>query len=77
MNLILFAIIALQLGYLVYSDIFNRKERESLERKIMSEDLDEYLSSMEEDQESVKEEPDPYISMDEAGIERVLKAKEK
>jgi len=74
----LLGIIFLQFAYIVYSDIQNRKERESLEIKLMSKSLDEYKSAMEDTpEESRSEEPDPYISMDEAGIEQVLKAKEK
>jgi hypothetical protein len=44
----------------------------------MSKSVDEYKSAIEDTpEESKKEDPDPYISMEEAGIERVLKAKEK
>jgi hypothetical protein len=74
----LLGIIFLQFAYIVYSDFQNRKERESLELKVMSKSLDDYKSALEDTpEESKKEEPDPYISMEEAGIEQVLKAKEK
>jgi len=74
----LLGIIFLQFVYMVYSDIQNRRERESLELKVMSKSVDEYKSAIEDTpEESKKEDPDPYISMEEAGIERVLKAKEK
>jgi len=74
----LLGIIFLQFAYIVYSDIQNRKERESLELKFMSKNLEDYKFAVEDTpEESKKEDPDPYISMDEAGIEQVLKAKEK
>jgi hypothetical protein len=77
MDLILFAIVILQFLYMIYSDIQNRKERESLELKLMSKNTEEYKYLLEDTpEESKKEDPDPYISMDEAGIEKVLKAKE-
>jgi len=72
MDIFLFATIVLQLGYLVYSDIQNRKERKFLQMNINEfEDFDEPF------EDSPKEEEDPYVSMEEAGIERVIKAKEK
>jgi hypothetical protein len=72
MNLILFAVIVLQLGYIVYSDIQNRRER-----KFLQMNLNEFEDFDETPEDSKKDEPDPYMTMEEAGIERVLKAKEK
>jgi len=66
MDIFLFATIVLQLGYLVYSDIQNRKERKFLQMNLNEfEDFDEPF------------EDSPNVSMEEAGIERVIKAKEK
>lgn len=44
----------------------------------MSKSLADYKSVLEDTPEdSPKDEEDPYVSIEEAGIERVLKAKEK
>jgi hypothetical protein len=72
MELILFAVIFLQLVYIVYSDIQNRRER-----KFLQMNLNEFEDFDETPEDSKKDEPDPYMTMEEAGIERVLKAKEK
>ena len=73
---ILLVVIAFQFIYMIYSDIQNRKERELLQLKLMSKDLDDYKSAVENtDVDSVKEE-DPYVSMDEVGVEQLLKTKE-
>lgn len=77
MNNLLFVVVVLQFIYIVYSDISNRKERESLELKVMSKDLGDYKSATEDTpKDSPKDEEDPYISLEEAGVERVVKAKE-
>ena len=71
-------VIGFQFAYIIYLDIQNRKEREMLEMKLMSRDLGDYKSLMEEVvEESQKEEESPYIPMEEASIEQVLKSKEK
>lgn len=75
---ILLAVILLQFIYIIYSDIQNRKEREALEVKIMCKDLDDYKSATEDTpKDSPKDEEDPYIPIEEAGIERIIKAKDK
>lgn len=78
MEIFLIVVICLQFAYLVYSDFQNRAERERLQLKLMSKDLTEYKSATEDaPKDSPKEEDDPYVTMEEAGIERLLKAKEK
>ena len=78
MELLFFAVIVLQLALLVYMDFQNRSERERLQMKLMSKDLAEYKSLTEETPEdSESEEPDPYLTIEEAGIEKIVKAKEK
>ena len=43
----------------------------------MSENLDDYMSSLEEAQEeALREEEDPFISIEEAGVDRVVGAKD-
>jgi len=72
MDIFLFATIVLLLGYIVYSDIQNRKER-----KFLQMNLNDFEDFEEPVEDSKKDEPDPYMSIEEAGIERVLKAKDK
>ena len=77
MEYILFGVILLQFGYIVYSDIQNRKEREVMTLKIMSKDIDEYKTALEDTPEdSPKKEEDEYIPVDDVGAERIIKAKE-
>ena len=70
-------IIGLQFFYIIYSDIQNRKERESWALKVMSRDVDEYKSVTEDTPEdSPKKEEDPYIPIEEVGADRIVGAKE-
>jgi hypothetical protein len=76
METYLLAVILLQFIYLIYSDFQNRKERETLSLKLMSKNLSEYVeSTKKEDNVAGESEEDPYLTMDEAGLEAVLKAK--
>lgn len=77
MEVILLVIIVIQFVYKVYSDIQNRSERELLQLKLMSKDLDDYVSSTEETEDGPVEEPDPYIDMSDANVEQILRAKER
>ena len=72
MNILLFAVIVLLFAYIVYSDIQNRAERKFLQMNI--EDFTDFNDTPED---SPKDEEDPYITMEEAGIEQIIKAKER
>jgi hypothetical protein len=74
---ILLVVIVLQFIFMVYSDFQNRKERELLQLKLMSKDIDDYKSALEDTPEDSKKEENPYLDMDEVGIEQLLKTKEK
>ena len=75
--IVLLVVILLQFAYLIYSDTQNRRERERLQLKLMSRDLEDYKSFTEESPEdSPVDEEDPYLSLEEAGVERVVNAKE-
>jgi hypothetical protein len=77
MELILFGIVVLQFAFLVYYDFQTRKERELLQLKLMSANLEEYKFATEETPEDqIIEEDDPYIPLDSAGIEQVIRSKE-
>ena len=76
-DIILSVIIVVQFLFIVYSDIQNRKERDSLELKIMSGSIHEYRQAVEEtDLSSAKLPEDPYLDIENAGIEQILKSKE-
>jgi hypothetical protein len=77
MDTSLLIVVALQFFYIVYSDIQNRKERESLQMKLMSKDLTDYKSNLEETPKDSPKEVDPYVAMEDIGIEQLLKTKEK
>ena len=77
MDIFLLIVILLQFGFIVYSDIQNRKERDLLQVKLMSKDLDDYKSYKEETPQATPEGDDPYIDIEEAGVEKIVKSKEK
>lgn len=70
MEILLFVIIVLLLGYIVYSDIQNRKERKFIQMNVK-----DFVDFEDIPEDSVEEE-DPYIPADEAGIEQIIKSKE-
>lgn len=72
MNILLFAVIVLLLAYIVYSDIQNRRER-----KFLQMNLNDFTDFNDTPEDSPKDEEDPYITMEEAGIEQIIKAKER
>jgi hypothetical protein len=78
MQTALLAVIVFQFIYIFYSDIQNRKERADFQIKWMAKDLQEYQSVTEKTEDVVSERiEDPYISIDDANVDQILKAKEK
>ena len=75
---LLFGVILLQVAYSTYIDYANRKERADLELKLMAKSLEDYKSATDSTpQETLKQESDPYLDLDDAGTEQILKAREK
>jgi hypothetical protein len=78
MEILLFAIVVLQVGLFIYSDIQNRDEREKLQLKLMSKTLGEYVTTVEDTPlDSPKDDFDPYIDPGEAGFEQIVSSREK
>lgn len=77
MEIFIVIAILLHLAFLVYFDIQNRRERERLYLKIMAKDINEYKNAVEPVQkvEETKEE-DQYLTIEEAGIDAIVNAKE-
>lgn len=76
MELLLLIIIVLQFSYMVYKDQLNAKEREKLQLKLLSKDVGEYVHAMEKPKEDeTPKEENPYLPIEEASIEQILKAK--
>ena len=73
---ILLVIIVLQLAYILFKDIMSYKEREKLQLKLISKNVTEYKNAVEDKPEDSVEEEDPYIPVEEATIEQILKANE-
>lgn len=71
MELILLVVILLQFGYLVYSDIQNRRER-----KFLQMNLNDFTDFDDIPEDSPKEEEDPFISIEEAGVDKIVEAKD-
>jgi predicted transport protein len=76
MNILAVIVITFQFIYIIYSDIQNRKERESLQLKLMSKDLNDYKNFKEDVVTSGNYEEDPYIDIDEAGLDKIVKSKD-
>lgn len=79
MEFILLIIILIQFGYIIYKDILFRDEREKLQLKLMSKDLTEYTSVVEEPKKpkAPVKKPDEYIDIEDVSVDRIIKAKEK
>ena len=69
-------IIVLLIAYSIIKDVLFYKEREKLQRKLMSKDLPEYLSSIEPEPENTKQEESPFIPVEDATVEQILKAED-
>ena len=69
-------IIVLLIAYAAAKDILFCIEREKLTRKLMSKDLPEYISSIEPEADDTPQEENPFIPIEDATIEQILKAKD-
>jgi hypothetical protein len=75
--LYLLAVVAIvEFLYIVYQDFLNRQEREKLQMKLMSRDVDEYKRVTEKPEETQPQEESPYQSVDEVDIDKLLSAKD-
>jgi len=74
MELIIIVILIIYAGY---KDILFYKERDRLQNKLMSKDLPEYLTATEPEAVNTPQEESPYIPIEDATIEQILKAKDK
>lgn len=76
MEIILLFIIALQFGYTVYKDHLFSKEREKLQLKLMSKNVEEYSRAVSKPKKEPKPvEPDLRVPIEEVSAEQILKAK--
>lgn len=75
----LFVIIVLLISYIIYEGIASRKEREKLQLKLMSKNVEEYKLATEPEPESVvpEEELDEYEELENVPPEKLLEAKDK
>ena len=73
MEFTLLFIIGCLFGYIVFKDLMFAKERDSLQLKLMSKDVGEYLTSLSDIAES-EDEPDPFIPVEEVDYEKINKA---
>ena len=75
----LFAIIVLLIAYIVYENVASRREREKLQLKLMSKNVEEYKEATEPEPKSVvpEEELDEYEELENVSPEKLLEAKDK
>jgi hypothetical protein len=71
-------IIVLLIIYAGIKDYLSYKEREKLELKLMSKSVSEYKETAykEKEPENTKEPDNPFISIEDASYEQILKAKD-
>ena len=75
-EIILLLVIILQFGYIIYRDIAERKDREKLELKLMSRNLDDYKMAVEPEPEPAESKPDPYKPVEDVDTEKLLMAED-
>jgi len=62
--------------YIVYQDFLNRREREKLQMKLMSKDIQEYKEATEPAPKPGKSEKSPYKPIEEVSIDKLMKAED-
>jgi hypothetical protein len=70
-------IVILFIGYSVYKDFLFYKEREKLQMKFMSKNLTDYVSNTTATEENTKQNEDPFLPIEDASIEQILKTKDR
>lgn len=70
-------VILLQFAYIVFKDWSFNQEREKMQLKIMSKDVNEYKEAVEPEPKPVKREKrDEYLDVTEVPMEKLLKAED-
>ena len=71
-------VIVLLILYTAYKDYIYYKEREKLEVKLMSRNVGEYVDTIaSEKEENTPTEDNPYIPVEEASFDQILKSKDR
>jgi hypothetical protein len=73
---LLAAIIIAEFFYIVYQDIANRRERERLQMKLMSRNIEEYKEATEPPPKPAESVKDPYRPLEEISTEKLINAKD-
>ena len=73
---VLIVIVVIQFIYIIFKDITNARERERLQLKIISKDATEYKRVIDKEPEDGEDFEDPFIPVEEASVEQILKANE-
>jgi len=74
---ILLLVIFLQFGYIIYQDRSNRVERERLQLKLMSKNVDEYVAAVESPSEESESVEDPYVPIEDVPLDKLMEAEDK
>ena len=69
-------IIVLLILHSAVKDYLFYKEREKLQLKLMSKDVKEYVDTVAPPPPDTKQKEDPFINIEDASIEQILKAKD-
>lgn len=71
---ILIIVVLLQFAYIIYKDEVFKRERKDLQLKLMSKNVEEYVRAVEPPAKPVKQEPDPYIPIEDVEVNKLMKA---
>ena len=75
-DFILAGVILVLLIYIVYQDRLNRGERERMQLKLMSKDVNEYKEAVEPPAKDVVEKTNPHVSIEDVPLDRLLSAED-
>ena len=77
MEYLLFAVVLIQFGYLIWlTHTFNKEKKQLLDR-LMSRNFEEYRETVEPESKPVEPpEPSPYVPVEEVSVDQLLQAKD-
>lgn len=77
MDLLALIVIILQFAYIVFQHWTYQKEREKLELKLMSRNIEEYKDAVEPPAKDMPEKESPYKPLEEVPLDKQLEAKDR
>jgi len=70
-------VVILQFIYIIYKDREERAEREKLQMKLMSKDVEEYKRAVDPAPKDAEEKKSPYVDLDDVPIDKLMRAEDR